>query len=174
MLELYWGCLVFGVLFTLVTVVLGDLISVALDGALDFLSVDYLNPTVVASGVTAFGGAGIMLSKYTPLGGVLAAIAALLTALGVAFVIYRYYVKPMNQSENSTSYSMKGLTGRLGEVLTTIPGEGYGEVLVRVGAGNTNHIAASFDRSVIQAGTRVVVVESKDGILYVSRFENID
>lgn len=172
--QLYWGCLIFGILFTLVTVVLGDLVSSAVDGALDFLSLDFLNPTALAAGVTVFGGAGIMLTEYTVLSGLLAALAALVVAVLIAYLVFRFYVKPIKKTENSTAYSMKGLSGRLGEVITPIPSGGYGEVLVKVGAGNANHIAASFEGSAIQAGTRVVIVEAKDGVLYVSRFENID
>lgn len=173
--ELYWSCLAGGILFTLVTVVLGDLVSHALHGALDFLSMDYLNPTVLAAGITVFGGAGIMLTEYWPLPAVLVFIAAFLLAAGAGYLLARYYVKPMKETENSTAYSMKGLSGRIGEVITSIPsGGGCGEVLLKVGAGNTNHIAASFDGSAIQAGTRVVIVEVKDHTLYVSRFENMD
>lgn len=172
--QLYWGCLIFGILFTLVTVVLGDLVSSAVDGALDFLSLDFLNPTALAAGVTVFGGAGIMLTEYTVLSGLLAALAALVVAVLIAYLVFRFYVKPIKKTENSTAYSMKGLSGRLGEVITPIPSGGYGEVLVKVGAGNANHIAASFEGSAIQAGARVVIVEAKDGVLYVSRFENID
>lgn len=176
MVEVYWSCLAFGVLFTLVTVVLGDLVSSALGGALDFLSMDYLNPTVLAVGITVFGGTGITLHEYSPLPGLLVLAAAVAAAGFIGFLAARYLVKPMRKTENSTAYSMKGLAGRLGEVITALPAgrAGYGEVLLKVGAGNANHIAASFDGSAIQAGTRVVVVEVKDGVLYVSRFENME
>lgn len=172
--QLFWGCLSFGILFTFVTVVLGDLVSAGLDGALDFLSLDFLNPTVLAVGVTVFGGAGIMLMRYGAWSGPLAGIGGLGLAGGIGYLVSRFYVKPMRQSENSTAYSVAGLNGRIGELITGIPGSGYGEVLVKVGAGNTNHIAASFDGNAIQAGERVVVVEAKEGVLYVSRFENIN
>jgi len=172
--QLYWSCLAGGILFTLVTVVLGDLVSHALHGALDFLSLDYLNPTVLAAGITVFGGAGIMLTDYLPMPAILVFFAAFLLAAGAGYLLARYYVKPMKESENSTAYSMKGLPGRIGEVITSIPPKGYGEVLLKVGAGNTNHIAASFEGTAIQAGTRVVIVEVKDHTLFVSRFENMD
>ncbi|WP_438444726.1 protease [Gorillibacterium sp. sgz5001074] len=171
--ELFWSCLAFGVLFTLVSVVLGDLVSHALGGALDFMSVDYLNPTTLAIAITVFGGSGIMLSRYTPLPGFASLAGALALAGGIGFLAAKYYVKPLKNTESSTAYSMQGLTGRLGEVLTSIPaGDGCGEVLLKVGAGHSNHIASSFDGNAIQSGVRVVVVQVKDGVLYVSRFEN--
>lgn len=172
MAELYWACFAGGILFTLVTVVLGDLLSQAVHGALDFLSADWLNPTVLAGGITAFGGVGILADKYTGLLWPLVMLIALGAAVLAGALLYFLSVKPMKNSENSTAYSMKSLNGRLGEVITSIPADGFGEVLIKVGAGNTNHIAASFDRTVIQAGTRVVVVEVRDDTAYVSRFEN--
>lgn len=173
--QLFWSCLAFGVLFTLVSVVLGDLVSHALGGALDFMSVDYLNPTTLAIGITVFGGAGIMLGKYTPLPGLVVLAGAAVTAGLIAFLAAKYYVLPLKNTESSTAYSMKGLNGRLGEVLTPIPPDGgCGEVLLKVGAGHSNHIAASFDGSAIQSGVRIVVIEVKDGVLYVSRFENME
>lgn len=172
MLPFYTGCLIFGALFAVVSVLIGDVLSTALDGALDFLSADYLNPTVLATFITIFGGAGIMLSRYSPLGTAAALILSIAAGAAGGTLIHLFYVKPMKNSENSTGYSMSGLPGKVAEVLVPIPASGYGEVLVRSSAGNSNQIAASFERTDIQAGDRVVIVEVKDGAVYVSRFEN--
>ncbi|PYI53475.1 NfeD family protein [Paenibacillus flagellatus] len=172
--QLFWSCLAGGVLFAVVTVIFGDLVSHAVDGMLDFLSVDghrKLKPMVIVSGITAFGGAGLLLLHYTPLGGAPAVVVSLVAAVVVAYVVYVAYVRPMDDSENSTAFSIRELTGRIGEVLVPIPPRGYGEVLVKVGAGRTNQIAASFDGETLHAGERVVVVEVRDDTLFVSRFD---
>ncbi|MCL6459476.1 MAG: protease [Gorillibacterium sp.] len=174
MLHFYLGCLVFGVLFSIVSVVLGDVLSTALDGILDFLSADYLNPTVVTTIITVLGASGLLFTLYTELGWIFILIASLLIGALAGVGIHFLYVKPMMGSENSSGYSMSSLTGKLAEVLVPIPAVGYGEVLVRTGAYNTNQIAASFEHIEIQAGERVVIVEVKlDGTVCVSRFENI-
>jgi membrane protein implicated in regulation of membrane protease activity len=170
--QLFWGCLAGGVLFAIVTVVFGDLISHAIDGILDFLSVDALRklrPMVIVSGITVFGGAGLLLLHYTPLWGVLVVLLALLSAVVIGIAVYLFYVRPMENSENSTAFSIRELSGRIGEVIVPIPPRGYGEVLLKVGAGNTNQIAASFDGDDLEAGARVVVVEVRDDTLFVSR-----
>lgn len=172
--QLFWACLGGGVLFAIVTVVFGDLLSHALDGILDFLSVDglrKLRPMVIVSGITVFGGAGLLLLHYTPLGGILAVVFALLSAIVVGIAVYMLYVRPMENSENSTAFSIRELSGRIGEVLVPIPPRGYGEVLVKVGAGHTNQIAASFDGDYLEAGERIVVVEVRDDTLFVSRLQ---
>lgn len=173
--QLFWACLIGGVLFALVTVVFGDLLSNALDGILDFLSVDSvrpLQPMVIVSVITAFGGAGLLLHRYTPLSAGLSAALALPIAIVVGAVVYVGYVRPMENSENSTGFSIRELSGRIGEVLVPIPPRGYGEVLVKVGAGHTNQIAASFDGDALEAGARVVVVDVRDDTLYVSKLED--
>ncbi|MEK6990202.1 protease [Paenibacillus sp. FSL K6-1566] len=169
--ALYWGCLIGGILFAVVTVLLGDILSSALDGLLDFLSVDFFNPVVIAGGITVFGGTGIMLMKYTDLAAGAHITLSILAAIGISILVYFGYVKPMENSENSTGFSIKELAGRIGVVTVPLPAEGFGEVMIKVGAGNTTHIASSFDRSVLPAGIRVVVIDVVDGVLRVSELE---
>ncbi|OXM87784.1 NfeD family protein [Paenibacillus rigui] len=174
MLDLYWGLLITGVLFAVVTVIFGDLLSNALDGLFDFMSGEHLHmlqPMVLFSGITVCGGAGIVMTRYSSWGNAGILLASLVCALAVSILVYFVYVKPMERSENSVAFSMQDLVGTIAEVITPIPAGGYGEVLVRMGAGHTNQIAASFEGKAIQAGTKVVTVEVKDGTLYVACFD---
>ncbi|MFC4778390.1 NfeD family protein [Paenibacillus sp. GCM10023252] len=169
--TLFWACLAGGLLYAFITVIFGDWLSVALDGALDFLSVDghpWLQSTSIVSGITVFGGAGLLLEKYSSLGAFTVVALAVLIAIAAAVLLFFLYVRPMQNSENSVGYSIAELAGQMGEVLVAIPAKGYGEVMVKVGAGNTNQIAASFEGAAIPSGARVVVVEVKDGTLLVS------
>ncbi|SHH81804.1 protease [Desulfosporosinus lacus] len=175
MLEYYWICLIGGVLFAMVTIVFGDLLGDIFGGIFDSLSMDHLDflqPMVLVGAITIFGGSGIMLSQYTLLDPFLTASVSLMIAIAVSILVYFSYVKPMKNSENSTGFSMKDLVGKIGEVIVPIPVGGYGEVVLKVGAGNTNQIAANLDRLEIPAGTRVVVGEIKDGVLFVFRYED--
>lgn len=175
--QLFWACLVGGVLFAVVTVIFGDLFSNALDGVLDFLSVDALRklrPMVIVGGITVFGGAGLLLLHYTPIGSVLTAIIAFMAAIAIGALIYVVYVRPMENSENSTGFSILELRGRIGEVLVPVPPRGYGEVMLKIGHANTNQIAASFDGDLLEAGIRVVVVEVRDDTVFVSRLDDTE
>lgn len=169
------GCLILGVVFAIVTVIFGDVISQAFDGILDFLSMDgpdFLDPMVLVGGITMFGGVGVMLTRYSPLSAILIAIFSLCAAIILSALVYFFYVKPMQNAENSTGYSIQELAGKIAEVNIPIPVKGYGEVLIKVGASTTHQIAASFEGEEIQAGTKVVIVEVRDDTLYVARFEN--
>lgn len=169
--TLYWSCLAGGALFALVSVLLGDVLSDALDGLLDFLSLDVLKPMVIASAATVFGGAGILITRYTDLNVLPNIVLSSLIAIGVTVIIYLAYIRPMENSENSTGYSMKELPGRIGEVTVPIPAVGYGEVMLKLGASNILQIAASFEERELPAGTRVVVVEVFEDVLRVTEFE---
>lgn len=168
MITLYWSLLAGGVIFAVVSVLLGDLISQAMDGVLDFLSVDFLQPMVIATAATSLGGAGILLSKYTSLSTLFVLLVSAVIGILLSVMVYFAYVKPMQNSENSTGFSIHDLQGKMGHITVPIPSRGFGEVLIRVGAGHTNQIAASFEHQDILDGARVVVVEVRDDVLYVS------
>jgi len=170
--EVYWICLLGGLVLALVVVFLGDLIGVAFDG-LDGLGHDLIDPLTLVGGVTAFGGAGVILLQTTELGAVVTALLAFLLALTLALGLHFAYVRPMRRAENSTGFSQKEYAGKVGEVNTTIPARGYGEVLVRMGSSTTFQPAASDTGEAIPIGTPVVVVEVEhDGALRVVPFED--
>lgn len=76
----------------------------------------------------------------------------------------------MEKAENSTGYTSNDLVGKLGEVTIPIPKDGYGEVMIQIGGSNSIHIAQSFDHDDIPSGDKILVVEAKDGTLFVSKY----
>lgn len=172
--TLFLSCLAFGILFAFVSIVLGDLLGSFFDGALDFLSVDgpgIFQPAALAAGITVFGGAGLMLEKYTGVTANATVILAVLIAAAASVLMFFLYVRPMRNSEVSSGYSMSELGGAIGEVITSIPAKGCGEVLIRIGAGVTNHTAESYEGMDIPEGSRVVVVEVKPDALAVATMD---
>lgn len=157
-------CLISGLLYSLATLIFGH----TSEHAHGHLPV--LQPILLVSGITAFGGAGFLLSRLTTLSaGVVLGLAVLIGA-GLAVAAYYIWVEPMSRAENSTGYTMSQLHGKIAEVATTIPAEGLGEVYVSVISGTVYHMAASMEKRMIKEGTRVVVVEVRDHVLYVTPF----
>ncbi len=174
MIDLYWGCLAGGIIFAVISLIFGDLLGDIFDGLFDAVSVDgvdFIHPMVIVGAITVFGGSGIILSQYTAMAPLRVVVLSLLSAMLVSILVYFAYVRPMKNSENSTGFSVQDLVGKIGEVVTPIPGNGCGEILIRIGAGNTNQIAASLDEEGLAVGTRVVVAEVKDHVLYVFPYE---
>lgn len=165
---LFWSCFLGGAMFAFLTAILGDLFGGWLEGIFDIFSLDFLTPVVSASAITTFGGAGILLARYTRLSSLAVLILSILIAVVLSAIIYLAYVKPMENSENSIGFSHAELPGKLGEVTVPIPSKGFGEIMVKFVAGNTLHTAASWDRRDIPAGALVVIVDSKDGVVQVS------
>lgn len=174
MLEIYWGCLIGGLAFGLISVLFGDFLGDAFDGLFDAISIDgfdMLHPMTLVGGITLFGALGLMLTKYSSVEVLPVGLISGAAAIAFSILVFFVYVKPMKNTESSIGFSIKELVGRTAEVTIPIPENGYGEVLVKLGAQHTYQIAAAHDNEVIQTGKTVVIVEEKDGTLYVTSVE---
>jgi membrane-bound ClpP family serine protease len=169
--ALYWGCLIGGAVFAIVSLVLGDLIDGLLDGAFEMPGVDFFKPVVLAGSITAFGGAGILLTRYSSLSVMSSLILSLLIGIAAAMLVFFAYIKPMRNSDVSIAFSMKELAGKIGEITIPIPANGFGEVMIRFASGSTIQTASSFEQLPIAAGARVVVIDVVDGVLRVSEWD---
>lgn len=170
MLSLYGILFGLGMLLALLTLLFGEVLGHLLSG-LDSLfshSLPFLQPVILIGGITILGGTGLLLERYTSLDALPVFLLSLLMTLLLSIALYFLYVRPMKNSETSIAFSIFDLQGSIGEVLVPIPAFGYGEVLLKAGGGVTNQIAASFDRKEIAGGTKVVVVEIREGVLYLS------
>lgn len=170
--SLYWGFLIFGIIYALVTLIFSDVIEHSIEAVFGEIPIHFFHPTVIVSGITTIGAAGILLTKYSTLTSAWVIVLAILAAVVICISVYFLYIKSMENRENSLAYSIEDLSGSIADVSISIPANGYGEVIVSVGIGVTNHIAAAWDQNMnIPQDTRVVVVAVKDGILHVSPLE---
>jgi membrane-bound ClpP family serine protease len=177
MLEFFWGCLIGGAIFSIFQLLAGDLFHHGIDGAGHEVAghhLDWLHPTTIVGGITAFGGAGVILLRYTDLEAWPAVVMAVAIATVISAALHFLYVRPMRNSENSIGFSMNEYVGMIGEVTIPIPGKGCGEVMVRMGAANTCQIATSFNSEWISTGRRVVVIEAHSDLLVVSPYEEVE
>ncbi len=175
MQTVYWSCLCGGFIFAVITVIFGDVLGDVFGGLLDSLSfdhLDFLNPMVFVGGITAFGGAGVILERLTSLEALIVAIFSMIIATSLSVFVYFVYVRPMKNAEISSGYIMSELTGKIGTIIVPVPEHGFGEVLIKIGGGNTNHIACSCDGESFAAGTRVVVADIIDGVLKVIPYQD--
>lgn len=173
MTTIYWYCLIGGFAVSVLLVLAGDVLDAALD-ALDGI-LDAFDPLSVVAGLTVFGGAGLLLDAYAPLADLPEAATAAAIATLAAVLLHVVYVKPMKRSENSTAFSVREYAGKRGELTTGVPADGFGEVIVRMGASTTFQTAASFSGAPIAAGTAVVVVEvGRDGVLLVAPLDGAE
>ncbi|SER34406.1 NfeD-like C-terminal, partner-binding [Gracilibacillus ureilyticus] len=154
----------------LISLFLGNILDGILESVFDTVG-DFFNPLLVFGTLSVIGGAGVLLSKYSGLGEFYVLAVSILFGLGAYFLIYYFLVIPMSNAESSTSISVYDLEGKIGEVITTIPATGMGEVFVSSSSGSRSETAISFDDTEIKQGKNVVIVEVKDHILYVSEID---
>jgi membrane protein implicated in regulation of membrane protease activity len=170
MIDLFWGCLYGGILFALASLLGGRSLhrTHGLHGAIRFRGLRFLHPLTIVGSVTAFGGAGILLVRYAALSDTMLVALAAAIALLFSVAIHFGYVRPMARSETSIGFSKNDYVGRTALVTVPIREMTRGQVMIRMGAGNTCEPAASFDGDAIPSGSQVVVIEVRDHILYVS------
>lgn len=116
-------------------------------------------------------GSAIILTKYAALTALIVFIISLFLSILAYILIYNFLIIPISNAESSSAHSYKTYRGRIGEVITTIPADGVGEILLESVSGSTNEAAKSFDEKTIPQGTKIVVVEVTDEFLYVSPLE---
>ncbi|MCR8642300.1 protease [Paenibacillus sp. N1-5-1-14] len=162
MLLVYWNLLLLGVVFAVVTLILGEIIGHWLDSLSNAFHVDhldYLQPVVVIGGLTCLGAIGVLLTKYTSWSEPFIGVLSLLFAVLISMSVYFGYVKKMAKAENSIGHSTAELVGKIAEVSVPIPSRGYGEIIVKTVSGYSNYPAISFEGQLIKQGNKVVIVE---------------
>ncbi|MCJ8009048.1 NfeD family protein [Lederbergia wuyishanensis] len=132
---------------------------------------DFLNPVLILAFITFFSAGGYILEKATALNSFLIiAIAAVISAL-LDVLLNVFVLVPMKSAEQSLSYTEKSLEGRVGKAIISIPKEGFGEVVIESYSGMISKPAASFEDVPIPEGSEVLVIEVKNGVLYVMPYK---
>jgi hypothetical protein len=135
---------------------------------------DYLNPVIILAFITIFSASGYLFEKLSSIQYlVIIGISAVLTIILVT-ILNVFVPIPLSNAEESLVYKESDLRGRIGMVITAIPSDGYGEVMIESISGRIAKPATSFDRVEIANGMNVLVVDIKDGVLQVSSHQDIE
>ena len=185
MTSLFVGCFAFGLLFTVVTFLLGGLGGTASHGmAHGFWSgtashssahasgtgVNHVSPfslSTLSAFLTWFGAAGYLLTRYSPL----AALAVTLTALifgaiggALFFTAIARFIVPRLTVLNPEDFRVEGAVAR---VTSTIQRGRIGEIVYTLGGTRHADGARSESGEAIEKGTQVVILRVEKGIAYV-------
>ncbi|MBM7717083.1 membrane protein implicated in regulation of membrane protease activity [Bacillus thermophilus] len=128
----------------------------------------FLHPVLIFAFITFFSAGGYILETTTPLNSMLIVGIAAFAALLLDTLLNVFVLIPLSSAEQSLSYTEQSLEGRIGKTIIPIPKEGYGEVIIDSYSGSISKPSASFEEAAaIPEGTEVLVVEVKNGVLYV-------
>jgi len=127
----------------------------------------FLNPVLILAFITFFSAAGYILEFVTSMNSFLIMGIAAIAALLLDVILNVFVLIPMSSAEQSLSYTEKSLEGRVGKVIIPVPDQGFGEVVIENYSGMISKPAASFEDIPIPEGEEVLVIEVKNGVLYV-------
>ncbi|MCP6682377.1 hypothetical protein [Bacillus nakamurai] len=142
-------------------------------GLSEAVPVSFLNPALILSFLTIFSASGYIGEIAAPLSSPV--IGLLSFAVSVLFVslLHIFVLVPLSSAEESLVYREADLRGRVGKIITSVPKDGYGEVLIEGIGGAISKSAVSFDNEQINYGTAVLIIDVKDGVLSVTPHEPI-
>jgi membrane protein implicated in regulation of membrane protease activity len=138
-----------GVILLVATLVFDDFIDELIPGA------DFLSGPVLGAFLAAFGAFGWFLDDGIDAGIVLAATAAIGGGVLFGGLTYKFTRALINQPTDATP-TTASLVGSQGKVVTQIPANGTGEVLVRLGGAATKYTATAATE--LDEGSSVVVI----------------
>ncbi|MGE6629804.1 hypothetical protein [Bacillus sp. NPDC077027] len=167
--TLYLYILIISGILTLIFVFFGDV----LDGLFEAVPLPFLQPTLILAFFTFFSAGGFIIEKTGIIGSLLGATLSAVIAVILVTCLNIFVLIPLSSAEESLSYTEADLKGRTGEVIVSVPKDGFGEVLLTSNSGKISKPAKSFDQEEIPYGTSVLVVEVKKGVLSVTPNEEL-
>lgn len=162
--QLYMYILIFSGALTVLYVFFGD-VADAGDG------VPFLNPAVLLAFFTLLSAGGYLLEAATDWSGAAILLAAAAGAFFLDLLLYFFVLLPLASAESSIAYTDESLAGQVAKVITPIPVDGFGEVVIETYGGIISKRAAGYDNEAIEHGRSVLIIEVADGTLYVRDYE---
>ena len=141
-MMIYLFCLVVGLMFTLVSVMMGHFFGGHGDhvggsgghaeagaDSSDMPGISIFSPTIIASFVTAFGAFGMIFTEFPPTKPVIiSAPLSLVSALVVAGVLFVFLRSVFRHTQSSSESHIGRLAGTSASVVSPIPENGVGEI----------------------------------------------
>lgn len=167
---IYLYGLIIGGILTFLYILFSDF----LDGIFDFSPDGIFSPTLILSFVTLLSATGYLLEKLTSVNSILIGVMAIILALGFTSLLNIFILVPLASAESSIAYSEEDLKGRIGKVITSIPTDGFGEVVIQGIGGTISKSAISFENEEIPYGTVVLTIDVQNGVLHVTPHEQLE
>lgn len=142
-------------------------------GLSEAIPVSFLNPALILSFLTIFSASGYIGEIAAPLSSSVIALLSFVLSVLLVSLLHFFVLVPLSSAEESLAYRETDLKGRVGRVITSVPKDGYGEVIIEGIGGAISKSAVSFDQEQIRYGTAVLVIDVKDGVLFVTPHEPI-
>jgi membrane protein implicated in regulation of membrane protease activity len=137
------------------------------------VSVSPINLGTIAAFLAWFGGAGYLLTVYSPIWFAFGLVLSIVTGLAGASIIYWFLAKVLIGGERNLNPADYQMTGVLGRVSSSIREGGTGEIIYSQEGTRRTCGARSEDGQPIPKGIEVLVTRYQKGIAYVRRWDEL-
>jgi membrane protein implicated in regulation of membrane protease activity len=179
---IYAICLVTGLLFTMLTVMVGHFfgggghvagsgghVEAGADGS-DDPGISIFSPTVIASFITAFGGFGLIFTQFPATRpAILSAPLSIGGGVVVAGVMYFFFGAVFRHTQSSSESRVARLVNTEATVITPISANGVGEIAYVVGGTRYTAPARAEDGFFIGNGQTIKIVRVVGTQFYVKK-----
>ena len=162
-----YGLVISGAI-TIIYLFFGDFLDGVMEG------IPLINPTLIFSFISIFSAGSYLAEVFTSLhSGLIAGFSAII-ALILVTLLNVFVLIPLSNAEETLVYKESDLRGRIGTVITAVPVDGYGEVLIESVSGRIAKPAVSFTKTEIPYGKKVLVIDVESGVLQVKVYEELE
>ncbi|MGE7923522.1 hypothetical protein ACQKND_10065 [Viridibacillus arvi] len=133
--------------------------------------IPFFNPAVILSFLTFFAAIGFIFESLTSFSSIVIIAFATIISTVLSVLLYFFILLPLKSAEVSMAYRDESLAGQIGKVIVPIPVDGFGEVVIETVNGLISKRAVGFDNEEIEYNQQVLIVEVKEGTVYVRAYE---
>jgi membrane protein implicated in regulation of membrane protease activity len=183
--SLFLGCFTFGLLFTVVSALLGAFNGGhgvhfpglhghgdhgAHAGGHGHGQISPFNASTIAAFLAWFGGAGYLLTRYSGFTALSITAIASVAGLAGATLVFAFVAKFINPRLTVLAPEDFQVPGIVAKVTSTIRPGGTGEIVYTLGGTRHSDGARSETAELLERGTEVVILRVEKGIAYVDRW----
>lgn len=153
------GCLIVLYIF------FGDVLDAVSEG------IPFLNPTLILAFFVFLSSSGYVLELVTSFPSLVILLISISFALIMDVLLNFFVLIPLASAEESLVLTEESLKGRVGKIIISIPEDGFGEVVIDGKGGMITRPATSYENTPIPEGTEVLILNSKERVLYVVPYD---
>lgn len=131
----------------------------------------FFNPVLFLAFIVFFSAIGYILEYMTSLHSYLIIGISIIISFIFDTLLNVFVLVPLASAEESLGYTEDSLKGKVGKVITPIPVDGFGELIIDNKFGMITKPATGIENQEIATGTNVLILDIKNGVLYVEPYE---
>ena len=162
---IFFICFGVGAGFVVLTAIFGEILG-AMESEIS-TGASPFKPIVLALFLTVFGGVGLILHMF--LAPWVAAMAAGLAGLFIAYLLHRHVIMRLMRWQNTSTHDRQSLIGHAAKTSETIPQGGFGKITYNVNGSLVSAPAKSETGEEIKHGENVEIVYIDKNIYHVRK-----